>query len=331
MRRWHCFRICAALFLGSARLLPGGGQQALSDESLCLVAEQAARGPVYSLAWSPDAIWLAAAGYGQVGIFDNTGRPRALLPEPESFVWSLSFSPDGALLAAADQEGSVWLYDTGDWSVAARLKTGFAYALAFAPDGRRLAVGTETGVLQIWDLAARTQVGNLEHAERVLSLSWSSRRNLMAVGLWNGDVIIRDGDTYQPADSYTNSGNSRRDVNGLGWSPDGRRLAAAHQDARIRIYRPGRDAPEGVLPGHVGWVRGVSWSPDGRLLASGGNDRRIRVWQARPGRLPATLERQAYPIWSVAFAPRGNLLAAGSGLYGDPETPGRIVIYELLP
>lgn len=266
-----------------------------------------------------------------MGIYDEKGRTLAILTEPESFVWSLAFSGDGSLLAAADQDGSVWLYDTAGWQNTARLQTGFAPSLAFGADGLRLAVGTETGKLQIWDLADLTQIRSREHEEKVISLSWTARRDLIAAGLWNGDVVISTGETCRPAGGFTNSGGSRRDVNSLSWSPDGRLLAAAHQDARIRVWKPGKASPLHTLPGHVGWVRGISWSPDKKTLASGGSDRKVRLWHARRGKLLAVSDRQAYPIWSLAFAPRGGLLAAGNGLYGDGESSGRIVIYTLSP
>jgi WD40 repeat protein len=331
MYGWRGFWFGIGLLACFARPLAAGGRQEVSAESFCRVAEVGSPGPVYSLAWYPDAVRLAAAGYGRVTVLDNTGQTLRVLNEPVSFVWSVAFSADGKLLAAADQDGSVWVYETAAWKAASRLQTGFVYSLAFSPDGRRLAAGSETGELQVWDMAESSRVHNSKLEERILSLSWSARSGLIAAGLWNGDTAILDGETYTQQNLLANSGGGRRDVNGLCWAPDGRLLASAHQDAKIRVWKPGRDAPLRILPGHVGWVRGVSWAADNKTLASGGNDRKLRLWQARRGKLLATSERQRYPIWSVAWAPGETLLATGSGLYGEKEASGEVVIYRLLP
>jgi serine/threonine protein kinase len=78
---------------------------------------------------------------------------------------------------------------------------------------------------------------------------------------------------------YCYSGHTR-EVYGVAWSPDGKRIASASVDSTIQVW----DATTG---GHVLTYRGhatalltVAWSPDGKRIASGSLDWTVQVWDA---------------------------------------------------
>jgi WD40 repeat protein len=102
-------------------------------------------------------------------------------------------------------------------------------------------------------------------------------------------------------------------VTAVGWSPDGRRLAAGSADGTVRITAAPPTAAEPiVLSGHDREVWGVAFSPDGRQVATASADATVRVWDSGSGRQVALLDAHDGPVYAVAFSPDGTRLATAS-------------------
>jgi hypothetical protein len=103
-----------------------------------------------------------------------------------------------------------------------------------------------------------------------------------------------------------------RDPSGIiytvAFSPDGRLLASASSDSRIRLWNPATGTQIRQIKAHSQKVYSVAFSPDGQVLAAGDNTA-VRLWN------PATGEeidafRHGGIISSVAFSPDAQVLAS---------------------
>jgi len=67
----------------------------------------------------------------------------------------------------------------------------------------------------------------------------------------------------------------------LTFSPDGRTLASAGLDGRIRLWDPAAGKEKTGRTDDVGYVSSISFSSDGARLAFAGNDSSVRIWDLR--------------------------------------------------
>jgi WD40 repeat protein len=240
-------------------------------------------GIVRSVAWAPNGSMLAVGSAHHVRLLAASIEGReVVLPGDTGVVDALAWSPDGASLAAGDEDGGVYVWDVATRTLRATLRTSGppVFAAAWSPDGAKLATGDGSGHVTIWDTATGAQMN-----------------------AWFGDASGRFHESSHPLAVY-----------GVGWSPDGARLASTRYDGLLQFWdaRTGRNLaalPTSDKP------NALAWSPDGRLVATGHDDGAAQLWNTTTMTAERTFLARPLASWAYAtpWSPNGTLLAISRG------------------
>jgi WD40 repeat protein len=261
---------------------------------------------------------------------------------------SVCFSPDGRTILAgsAQAESAVYLWNAADGARRHRIPVaGGVGAVAYSPDGKRVAAVTtlsqrgDRGVL-IWDEATGKMLHRINLPdEGAGKICFCPKGRQLAILVGDGVLLLwRAGQKARRLEAPKGWGT------GLGFSPDGKRLAAGLFDLESPDKPAGYplcvwDVASGkrthLLLGHEDDVRALAFSRDGQRLFSGGwgEKNSVRVWDLDKSKeLPALPQRkgEALAMWLspddktllVADSDglvRGWRLPAGTGLKGLPK------------
>lgn len=102
-------------------------------------------------------------------------------------------------------------------------------------------------------------------------------------------------------------------VNHISYSPDGRFLASASFDKKVKLWCGKTGRFLSTLTGHVGSVYQVTWSPDSTYLVSGSKDSTCKVWSVKDTKKALyTLPGHFDEVYTLDWSPNGTQLASGS-------------------
>lgn len=102
------------------------------------------------------------------------------------------------------------------------------------------------------------------------------------------------------------------EVKAVAFSPDGRYLAIADQDCKVRVWCAQTYQQLWVGHEHQNAVLSIAFSPDSHTLASASADHTLKLWNAEAGNCLYTFHGHDSEVCTVAFSPDGQLLASGS-------------------
>ncbi|XP_027715235.1 guanine nucleotide-binding protein subunit beta-like protein 1 isoform X2 [Vombatus ursinus] len=149
--------------------------------------------------------------------------------------------------------------------------------------GPLLLAGYEDGSVILWDVSERSVLSRLAcHEEPVMSLDFDSGRARGVSGSSEKVLCVWSLDEQQNLKVCRTQELTNPGIADVAIRPDGKILATAGWDHRIRLFGWKQLKPLAVLDYHSAAVHCVAFSDPGRpgeqLLAGGSKDQRISVW-----------------------------------------------------
>jgi WD40 repeat protein/serine/threonine protein kinase len=290
--------------------------------------------------FSPDGQRLASSGRdGTIRIWDatplkaNAGQELLSLDHDDE-VWSVAVSPDGKQIASSsfDRTMRLWNADTGAPLHRPRRHPSQVYLIVFNRDGTRLASISRDRTARIWDASTAQQLRTFRSPnEHLFGVTFSPDGNYLLVDDVGGKHI-REEENHAIAVWDANAsddeprvvgivGRHAEDIWCLKFSPNGKLLASASNDNKVKLWRwdparPGQARePLHTLPvRNYGFGDLAAFTPNSECLVTVGVEHTVRIWDVRTGKeVRPPLRGHSGDVIAVAVSPPDGRWIASAG------------------
>jgi RNA polymerase sigma factor (sigma-70 family) len=262
-------------------------------------------------------LWDAKTGELKRSLGEEKGiliRTLTLSPDRKTAVIAtIKFTDeDGKPLGGSRGTEEVRLMDTEKWELKRKVDSAgrdglftndmmfLVYAVAFSPDGKTLAMGgacprVDGGCfLKLWDVQKEKLIGGTK----------ATRES--EVGSDLGEAVTS-----------------------LAFSPDGKLLAAACADGKVRLFDGRTGKLKKVWDDDSARAAWIVFSPDGKTLVSQSEDKTVKVWDVETAKVLRTLQGNKAWVMAAAFSPDGKLFATGGIVREkDKVTGGEVILWD---
>jgi WD40 repeat protein len=298
---------------------------------------------IYGIAFTPDgSALLTASRDDTTRVWDVTvggERDYLTVPGPGLRLSGVAFSPDGSTFAVPADPSGVTIHDTETGDVVREL-TGhdaILWDLAFSPDGTLLAGAAGTGIpgpgnanrsIPIWDVGTGELVARLEgHERQVSAVEFAPDGRTVVSASFDGTFRTWDTESWEP-DRVLEVGG---DAYGLGFSPDGRWLAAGiGLEPTVTIFDAATLERRAELSGHTDYVQDLTFLDDDRVVTVSG-DGTARIWDVETFEEIRALRGHTGAVLNVAVSPVGTLIATagtdGTAKLWDAESGDELMTF----
>lgn len=303
------------------------------------------KGGINVMKFSPDGTQLAIGTTIGVWLYDvEDGNGKVLPLELPKYIDDLAFSSNGKILAVYILfEKIIQLWNLETHSKHSDLKMPDNYApseIVFSKDNKEL-IGLNMKGMVKWNIGTGVNsiINNIEVDTLAVSALDKSGRTFVIGDMRSGKIRQWNPETEslglaywkkQPSgferfllDLFGRKQNDkeRKGLNLIALSPDGKTVASAHGDNKVRLWNTANENEHignerTSLKGHTQMITVIAFSKDSSLLASAGEDSKIMLWDVRKGRKRATLTGHQGNIKTLAFSPVNNSLLVSGGIDG---------------
>ncbi len=297
------------------------------------------KGGINAMQFSPDGTQLAIGTSIGVWLYDvEDGNGKVLPLESVRYINALVYSSNGKILAvhvALDKFILLWNLETLTKLSVLKIPENYSPAeIVFSEDNKNL-IGLNMNGMIAWNIG--TGVSSIKEIKdrnwSVLALEKYGRTFVIG-DMRNGKIRQWNPDTESLGLVYREKqqsgferflselfGRRQDDIKGMylnviALSPDGKTVASAHGDNKIRLWNTSTGVQRIDLKGHTQLINVIIFSKDSTMLASGGEDSNIMLWDVHKGRKRGTLTGHQGNIKTLAFSPTDNNILASGGADG---------------